>query len=79
MPTEIDEPIDVGVIFSCGKIKPIWFARSSRQIRIQKVTFHWKTRQGKEDLIHFSVTDGHNLYEIRFHTETMIWRLAHTE
>ncbi len=79
MATEVDEPISVGAVFANGTIKPVWFSRRGRQVRIREVALTWKTRQGSAPLLHFSVTDGQGLYEIRFNTLTLGWRLSNAE
>ncbi len=76
MPVEIDEPITVGVVFSRSTVKPVWFLRLGRQIRIQEVAYTWKTREGSAGILHFSVSDGQGLYELCYNTTTLSWRLA---
>ncbi len=76
MMVEINEPITVGAIFSRGSIKPVWFVWNGRQIRIQEITFTWKTRAGSAGILHFSVADGKGLYEICYNAESMGWVLS---
>ena len=78
MTVEVNEPINVGVIFSRGVIKPVWFVWDGRQIRIREITFTWKTRAGSACIFHFSVTDGRGLYEICYNAESMRWMLSTT-
>lgn len=79
MTVEIDEAIRVAVVFNRGDIRPVWFDWNGRQVRIREVAFSWQTREGTAAILHFSVTDGQGLYEIRYHRETMDWRIAHAE
>ena len=79
MAVELNEHISVGVIFSQGTVKPIWFSRQGRRIRIQEVAYMWKTREGSAPIHHFSVTDGQGLYEIRFNTVSLTWKLGSAE
>ncbi len=79
MNAEIDEPIKVGAVFSLGEIKPVWFLRCGRQVRIRETTFAWKTREGNARILHFSVTDGEGLYEICYNMESLVWRLTKAE
>ncbi len=74
--TDLNESIAVGAVFSRGTVKPVWFSRKGRQIRIAEIAFSWKTRQGNAVILHFSVTDGQGLYELRYNTGTCAWRLA---
>lgn len=79
MPLEITEPIKVGAVFYRGEIRPAWFFWKGRQIRIQEITFTWKTWEGSAAILHFSVTDGQGLYDICYNKETMGWKMASTE
>jgi hypothetical protein len=79
MPVEINEPIKVGAIFSGGEIKPVWFSRNGRQVRVSETTFTWKTRAGSAAILHFSVTDGQGLYEICYNAETLEGGLLNAE
>ena len=84
MITEIDEPIKVGVVFGADsiggkKIKPVWFVWKERQYRIKEVTYTWTNKDGRASVHSFSVTDGQNLYEISYNTETRVWRLVAVE
>ncbi len=79
MATEVDEPISVGAVFADGAVKPVWFTRRGRQVRIREIALTWKTRQGSAPLLHFSVSDGMALYEICFNLLDFTWRLNRTE
>ncbi len=79
MPVEIDEPITVGTVFSRGEIRPVWFSRGGRQIRIRETAFTWQSREGSARIIHFSVTDGEGLYELRFNTVSLRWKIQNAE
>ncbi len=84
MITEIDEPIKVGVVFGANciggkKIKPVWFIWKEKQYHIKEVTYTWTNKEGSASVHYFSVTDGQNLYEIAYNTETMVWMLIAVE
>jgi hypothetical protein len=79
MSGEIYEPIVVGVVFSRGGVKPIWFTWNGREIRIREVAFTWKIREGSASLLHFSVADGQGLYEIVYNAETFVWKILNSE
>jgi hypothetical protein len=79
MPTDVSEPIRVAAIFTRGEVHPVWFDRNGLQIRVREIAFSWTTREGNAGILHFSVTDGHNLYEICFNTSNMNWKLNYTE
>jgi hypothetical protein len=75
----LDEPISVGAVFSRGEIRPIWFSRGKRQFRINEIALTWKTREGNTCIHHFSVTDGHGVYEIRYNSATLLWRIVNAD
>ncbi len=80
MKTLINESVKVGVVFGNGhKIKPVWFHWQGSRRRISAVTYRWKSRRGSAVIHHFSVTDGADLYELRYDTQSCIWELAYVE
>lgn len=76
MATEFDEAVTVGAVFSPGSIRPVWFTRQGRQVRIRELALTWKTREGSTYIFHFSVSDGQGVYELTYNTGTHAWRLA---
>lgn len=79
MATELNEPIQVEVLFSDGKAKPVWFVWHKRKIRIQETTFTWKHTEGSTVFTHFSVTDGADTYELVVDSKHFLWKLAKVE
>ena len=72
----------VNVIASFGmpyKIKPLKFKWSGRLFEIKEITYLWKSREGRAEIYHFSVSDGMALYELTFDTGSLIWRLVRLE
>jgi hypothetical protein len=74
----IGEKINVLASFT-GGIRPIKFKWSGRLITVKEVTYTWKSREGQSSIHHFSVTDGNSLYELSFHTQSLVWRLENLE
>ena len=72
---EVDEPIKVGVVFEDNKIVPKWFFRGKQKHNITGIEHTWRSKEGETPLVFFSVTDGANVYEIRFNLKTAEWRL----
>ena len=68
-----------GVVFDRGVVRPVWFAWQQRTYRVQDVTMRWEVRQGRDVMLHLSVTDGTNLYELTFNQRTLTWRLVAVE
>jgi hypothetical protein len=74
----IGEKVNVLASFA-GGIRPIKFKWSGRLIPVKEVTYTWKSREGKANIHHFSVTDGTSLYELSFDSQSLIWRLENLE
>ncbi|MEK6679509.1 MAG: hypothetical protein AABY39_08850 [Nitrospirota bacterium] len=73
---------NINVIASFGtpyKIKPLKFRWSGRLFEIKEITYLWKSREGRAEIYHFSVSDGKALYELTFDTVSLIWRLEQLE
>jgi len=79
MPVELNTSIKVAAVFSGGEIRPVWFSRNGRQVRVRETAFTWKTREGRATILHFSVTDGQGLYEICYNMETLGWKILSAE
>ncbi len=80
MKNSINESVMVGAVFgSRQKIKPVWFHWQGRRHRISAITYRWQSRQGSSVIRHFSVTDGADLYELRYNTQSCTWKLAQIE
>jgi len=76
----IGETISVTAFFGLTyKIKPVRFGWSGRLFEIKEITYTWKTKDGRRDVYHFSVTDGRSLYELIFDTDSLTWRLENLE
>jgi len=74
----IGEKVSVLASFTAD-IRPIKFKWSGRLITVQEVTYTWRSREGQASVHHFSVTDGTSLYELSFHTQSLVWRLENLE
>ena len=72
---EVCERIKVGVVFEGSSIIPKWFYWGRKKHDITGVEHTWRSKEGETSLIFFSVTDGCNVYEIRFNLKTTEWRL----
>lgn len=72
----------ISVIASFGlpyRIRPVRFNWSGRLFEIKEITYTWKTKEGRKNIYHFSVTDGGSLYELTFDTDSLIWKLENLE
>ncbi len=77
---EVGEQVSVIAVFGeNARLRPLRFKWSGRQVDIKEITYEWATLQGKNRLLHFSVTDGNTLYELSFDTNSTLWRLEGVE
>ena len=72
---DINETVDVGAVFGNNKIKPKWFMWNSKKYDIKKTTYIWRERSGDITIVHFSVSDRTNIFELCFNQGTMSWQL----
>ena len=72
----IDESIRVGAAFNNRRVMPVWFMWRGRYYKVKSVTYTWRTNQGIARVHHYSVSDGDNLYELLFNTDTLEWTLG---
>jgi hypothetical protein len=79
MSTEINEPIQAGIVFDRGRVQPSWFIWNGRKHVVREVTQRWQTREGREDILHLGVTDGAQCFELAFNQHTLAWRLVSLE
>lgn len=76
----VGESISVVVSFGLPyKIRPVRFRWMDKLFEVKEVTYSWRTKEGDSKIYHFSVTDGHTLYELSFDTTSLLWRLENLE
>ena len=76
MLTEINEPVEAGVIFQKNRVRPVWFLWKGRKYSVQRVTFQWKEKQGEAWIHFFSVFDGAQTFELIYDSKFLQWRLG---
>ena len=72
----------ISVVASFGipyRIKPLRFRWSGRLFDVRDITYTWETKEGRNNVYHFSVTDGSTLYELTFDAYSLIWRIESLE
>ncbi len=60
-------------------VRPVRFKWSGRLIKVEEITYTWKSRQGRRVIYHFALTDGNALYELSFDNESLLWKLENLE
>lgn len=76
---EIQEPIDVWVLFQKNKIQPSVFFWKGRQIKIEKINLVHTSKNGSSLFYHFSISSGGNFYRLTFDTKNLKWFLEGVE
>jgi len=77
---EIGHFVTVLAVFDPSyKIRPLRFRWSGRLVRVEEVTYTWKSKEGRHEIYHFSITDGSALYELSYNTDSLLWKLEHLE
>jgi hypothetical protein len=81
MSIRINERVKVGVVFSNEgqKIAPKWFSWRGRHLKITRITYTWREREGRDMIYKFMVTDGNDLYELSYSREKLLWFLEAVE
>jgi len=76
---EIQEPIDVWVLFQKNFIRPFSFFWRGRQIKVDKINLIHTSKNGSQTFYHFSVSSGGNFYRLKFDTQKLKWFLEAVE
>jgi hypothetical protein len=76
MDQDINQPIDVIVVFQKGRMVPVRFRWDGRIIKINRVTGRWGTNEGKFKIRHFSVMDQNSQFcQLSYRERTAEWFL----
>lgn len=76
---EINEPVDVWVLFTKNKIKPHIFSWHGRRIKIEKINLVHTSKNGANIFYHFSISSGGNFYRLKFDVGKLNWSLEAVE
>ncbi len=76
MDQDINQPIDVIVVFQKGRMVPVRFRWDGKVVRIARVTGRWKTNQGTFEVKHFAVIDQDSQFcQLSYKERTAEWFL----
>ncbi|HEX9078572.1 MAG TPA: hypothetical protein VF795_03215 [Desulfuromonadaceae bacterium] len=76
----VNAPIRVAVVFGPGRqIRPVWFDWQHRKRTVTELAYGWESRAGRDILLHFSVSDGSDLFELVYNTADQSWTLESVE
>ena len=77
---DIGETISVVASFGLPyKIRPVRFRWNGKLFEVKEITYLWQTKEGRNRIYHFSISDGKTLYELSFDTSSLLWRLEKLE
>jgi hypothetical protein len=76
----IGETISVVASFDLPyKIRPVRFRWNGKLFEVKDITYAWQTKEGRNRIYHFSISNGKTLYELSFDTSSLLWRLEKLE
>ena len=77
---QLNVDIRVGAIFESGRaICPVWFDWQRRKYTVTEITYRWQELSGETKMLHFTVSDGQDLFELIYDTDRQVWILAGIE
>lgn len=74
-PEILSEKIDCLVLFKAGKAFPQVFFWKGKEYKVEKITYAWQERSGREIISYFSLSTGADLYQVSFNNTSLGWRL----
>lgn len=74
---DMDDPIDVVVLFQGNKMKPSRFRWKDRVYKVSEVTGDWKTDVGAYRIRHFAVVDNSsNFFQLSYDERKTSWVIS---
>jgi len=72
---EINESIEVVVVFRRDKAFPFKFWWQGREIEIKKVNLSYSSWEGRVKVYYFAVSDNANYFKLMFNSDSLNWTL----
>ncbi|HEV8600978.1 MAG TPA: hypothetical protein VGQ87_00025 [Patescibacteria group bacterium] len=72
---QINEPVEVGVLFKQGKTLPVKFFWQGREYLIKTVNLSYSAWEGRTKFYYFAVSDSVNYFKLKFDTQNLNWTL----
>ncbi len=72
---EINEQVNVWVLFKGSLIQPYYFFWKGRQIKVEKINLVHTAKEGSTTCYYFSVSSHGNFYRLKFDTNKLKWFL----
>ena len=74
---DMDEPIEVVVLFQNNRMKPTRFRWKDRVYKVSEVTGDWKTDVGAYRIRHFAVVDNSsNFFQLSYDERKTNWVIS---
>ncbi len=73
--TDVNEAVEVAVIFKKDSVRPSILKWGGRIYKIEKINMVHKFLVGQTLTYCFSVSDGHNFFKLLFDTQKLRWEL----
>ena len=74
--SQLNDPIEVAVIYKEARALPWKFLWQGREIKISKVNLIHHIWEGRSKIYYFAVTDGTSYFKLRFDTDKLTWTLV---
>lgn len=75
MLSEVDEIVDVVVVFKKNLVWPKLLKWNGRVYHIKNINMRHQTNDGSALIHYFSVSDDLNFFKLAFNTKSLQWRL----
>jgi hypothetical protein len=75
MYTDVDEVVEVIVVFKKNKAVPAVLRWGNKDYKIEKVNMVHQIWEGETLLHSFAVSDGSNFFKLLFNTKNLQWKL----
>jgi len=74
---ELNDPVDVLVLFEDGALKPQRFRWKGHVHRVAQITGRWKTDKGARQVRHFALMDEEaNFFQLAYDEHSSVWRVT---
>lgn len=74
---ELNDPVDVLVLFEDGSLKPQRFRWKGHVHRVAQITGRWKTEKGAFQVRHFALMDEEaNFFQLAYDEHSSGWRVT---
>ncbi|OGL66751.1 hypothetical protein A2856_03225 [Candidatus Uhrbacteria bacterium RIFCSPHIGHO2_01_FULL_63_20] len=71
-----DDPIDVVVSFTDGRVTPRRLRWRGREYAVERVNLIHATNEGERRVFYFSVSDRNHDFKLRLDTEALQWKMV---